>query len=135
MNVTGPSLTSSTSISAPKRPVSTVRPAARSPSATRRYSASARAGASAGSKLGRLPLARVAQSVNWLITKHAPPTSAAVTSMGVRFGKIRSAAILRAVASASASPSPFSTPTSKTNPRSIFPTTSPPTRTSARVTR
>ena len=45
------------------------------------------------------------------------------------------AAILRTVASASASPSPFSTPTSKTNPRSIFPTNSPATRTSARVTR
>src|SRR5436190_1121065 len=35
-NVTGPSFTRSTAMSAPKRPVSTVRPAARSPSATRR---------------------------------------------------------------------------------------------------
>ena len=50
-------------------------------------------------------------------------------------GKMRSAATLRAVASASASASPFSTPTNSSRPRSMRPTRSPPTRTSARVTR
>ena len=89
----------------------------------------------AGSKLGRLPLPSAAQSVNWLTTRQAPATSATVTSIGVRPGKMRSAATLRAVASASASPSPFSTPTNSRRPRSMRPTRSPPTRTSARVTR
>src|SRR5262245_50465086 len=62
--VTGPSLTSSTSIRAPKRPVSTPTPRSRRDSTKRATSASATAGGAARVKLGRLPFRVSARSVN-----------------------------------------------------------------------
>ncbi len=63
--MTGPSFTSSTSIIAPKRPVSTRRTlAARAPATTRSTSAAARAGSSAPTKDGRRPLRQSPKSVN-----------------------------------------------------------------------
>src|SRR5205085_573270 len=56
ISVTGPSFTSSTCIMAPKRPVATGRPSARSASTNASYSGTATAGAAAPTKLGRRPL-------------------------------------------------------------------------------
>ena len=53
--MTGPSLTSSTDIRAPKTPVSTGTPSSRKAAQNRSYSGSAAAGAAAPEKLGRLP--------------------------------------------------------------------------------
>ena len=106
-NVTGPSFTRSTSMRAPKRPVATARPCSASRSARPRGRAPRRApDPRPGRSPGRFPFVRLPASVNWLTTRQAPPTSCSVRSIGVRPGKILSAATLRAVAAASASSSP-----------------------------
>src|SRR4051812_42637796 len=73
--VTGPSLTSSSSIFAPKTPVSTGTPSARSSAQKRSYTGSASSGGAASPKLGLLPFAVSAMSVNCDTTSAAPSTS------------------------------------------------------------
>src|SRR5262249_12956186 len=73
--VTGPSFTSSTGMRAPKRPVSTWIPSSRRAVAKRSYRRSAVSGRAAREKLGRLPLAVSAMSVNWLTTSAELPVS------------------------------------------------------------
>src|SRR5690242_2150833 len=62
--VTGPSLTSSTAICAPKTPRATGTPSAASSSQMRSYGSSARSGGAAPEKLGRFPFAVSADAVN-----------------------------------------------------------------------
>ncbi len=134
--VTGPSLTSSTSISAPNEPVATVTPASRNLATKRSNSGSAASAGSARSKLGRRPLRIDPASVNWDTSSSSPPTSSRPRLIRpASSSKTRSVIRRWTARSSCASPSPRSRPTSTAMPVPIRPTTAPPTRTSARDTR
>ena len=91
-----------------------------------------RLGAAAPEKLGRLPLAVSAISVNWLTTSAAPPVSSSERSnFPSSFSKMRSFATFSASRPASASLSPAATPRRMQSPGPI----EPPGATDARVTR
>ena len=87
-------------------------------------------------KLGRLPFAVEAISVNWLITSRPPAASVTLRFiLPASSGKIRICVTLPASQSASAGVSPASTPMSTSSPVPIRPTTSPPIVTLASLTR
>ena len=132
--VTGPSLTSATSMRAPKTPLSTPRPRSRSAPAEALVQALRLLRRRAG-ETRPVALAVSASSVNWLTTRTAPPVSRTERSKRPSsFAKIRSRATFPASRSASASPSPSATPTSTSRPAPISPATRPSTRTTARET-
>jgi hypothetical protein len=134
--VTGPSLTSDTCMSAPKRPVSIVIPSARSASAYCSTSGSASAGSAAPVNDGRLPLRVSASSVNCETTRMLPPTSMTERSKRPASSrKIRKAAVLAAARATTLASSPAAIPTNATRPAPITPTVSPSTVTVASVTR
>lgn len=134
--VTGPSLTSSTSIRAPNRPVATASPCARMAATSDSTNGSASCDAAAPSKDGRRPRASEPARVNWETTRKAPPTAAASRFMRPdSSSKIRSPASLAAAAATCSGPSPRSTPTRSSMPRPISPTAEPSTRTAAELTR
>ena len=75
---------------APKTPVSTSTPRSRSAAQKRSYRRSASPGSAAPPKLGRLPLAVSAISVNWLTARMPPPVSSTERSKRPSsFSKIR----------------------------------------------
>src|SRR4051812_20322192 len=120
IRVTGPSLTSSTAMSAPKRPVATSRPACLSASAKASTRGSATGPGAAPLHDGRRPLRVSAYSVNWLTTSRGAPSSSALRSPR----RIRRSATLRARAAATSGVSSWVTPTRTTRPaRSTRPTT------------
>src|SRR5437868_2048603 len=75
MIVTGPSLTRDTFMSAPKTPVWTRAPRSRRACTTASTRGSATGPGAAADQDGRRPLARSAQSVNWLTTSSGAPLS------------------------------------------------------------
>ncbi len=134
--VTGPSLTSSTSIRAPKRPPATANPRLRRSAATASTSGSATSGGAAESNDGRRPRASEAARVNCeTIRNSAPAAAAARFILPASSSKMRRPASLSAARAACSGPSPRATPTSTRAPRPMAPTVSPPTRTAARETR
>ena len=106
-SVTGPSLTSSTSMCWRKRPVATVEPRAATASTKTLVEPLGQLRPARGGEAGRRPWRQSPNSVNWLTTSIAPPTSA---SGKVHFpwlsSKIRRPAIFSANCRASASVSP-----------------------------
>jgi Zn-dependent protease len=75
-SVTGPSLTSATSMVARKRPVSTRNPRLRRSSTRASTSGAASSGGAARSNDGLLPRSTEPASVNWETTRKAPPAAA-----------------------------------------------------------
>src|SRR4051794_12952323 len=119
---------------APKMPVSTWAPNARSASANAFTSGSATAPAAAAFHVGRLPLVVLAYNVNWLMTRIGAVTSAADLSLS----RILSCQSFSASLCAFPTSSSWVTPTSASSPcpsGSIAPTTTPSTVTAADVTR
>ena len=110
--VTGPSLTSSTCISAPNTPVATSAPSCRSASAKTVTSGSATAPGAAAFHVGRRPLAVLAYSVNWLTTRTGAPTSLADFASS----RIRSCQSFSANRCAFAASSVWVTPTRASSP-------------------
>src|SRR2546421_820389 len=136
MMVTGPSLTSSSSIFAPKTPRPTGTPRASSSSQNRSYTGSASSGGAASAKLGRLPFAVSARSVNWETTSASPPVSSTLRSnRPAASGKTRSRVTFPARRAASSPASPRPTPRRTHRPGPISATISPATRTLAWPTR
>jgi Zn-dependent protease len=76
-SVTGPSLTSATSMEARKRPVSTRKPRLRRSSTRASTSGAASSGGAARSNDGLLPRSTEPASVNWETTRKEPPAAAA----------------------------------------------------------
>ncbi len=131
-SVIGPSLTSSTCILAPNRPVATSAPSAASSSTMASTSGSAMCAGAAAFHDGRRPLPVSAYRVNWLITSSGASTSAHDFSPS----RIRKWYSFDAISRASSAVSSCVTPTRTTRPGlSSPPTVSPPTTTRARLTR
>src|SRR4051794_24458659 len=128
-SVTGPSLTSSTSMCSPNAP-----PCAPSRARNCSYSGSASSGRAAPTNDGRLPLRASPSSVNWLTTRTSRSPSGSFMRPSAS-SKIRSAPTLSASRSQVASSSPCATPSKTSRPGPIDPTVSEPARTAARLTR
>ena len=139
--VTGPSLTSSTCMSAAKIPVCTMGCTVRAWATKWSYKRRPSSGAAAALKLGRLPPEVSAARVNWLTMSRPPCWPAPSKSCTLRFIlpsaslKMRSLSSLASSLSPWASVSPCSAHTSTSKPWSILPTVAPSTTTCARRTR
>ena len=120
-SVTGPSLTSSTSMSARNRPVTTDTPSARACAATDSTSGSACSGGAASLQLGRRPLRQSPSSVNCETTPSASPASSerAVHHALARPRRRAGARASRRARRASLAVSPRATPTSASRPAPI----------------
>ena len=128
--------TSSTSISARKRPVTTDTPSARAWATSDSTSGSASSGWRRVVQLGRRPFRQSPSSVNCETTPSARPASAASgSSRPPRPGRRAGAPASRRVRPRRSRSSPRATPTSASRPAPISATVSPPTRTRARLTR